>query len=59
MKVYVDDGSDALWWELWKCSSVDELRLKCAVYGVDMERWLRCEGMLWSPRYEDGWPPEA
>jgi hypothetical protein len=44
---------DLRWFELWRCRSLEELRLKCAVYGVDMENWLVKEGALWKPRYEE------
>lgn len=51
MKVYVDDTeADAQWFELWRCRSFEELRLKCAIYGVDCEQWLRTEGFTWIPR---------
>lgn len=43
---------DVLWFELWKSRSLEELRLKCAVYGVDMENWLINEGHLWIPKDE-------
>ena len=54
MKVYVNDTeADAQWWELWKSRSIEELRLKCAIYGIEMESWLVKEGALWKPRYEE------
>ena len=43
---------DLRWFELWKSRSLEELRLKCAIYGVDMENWLCNEGRCWHPRYE-------
>lgn len=54
MTVYVNDTeADLLWWKLWESRSLEELRLKCSVYGVDMESWLVKEGALWKPRYEE------
>ena len=54
MKVYVNDTeADEIWFELWKCRSLEELRLKAAVLGVDFERWLQTDGYMWHPRYED------
>lgn len=35
--------------KLWRCRSVPELRLKCAVLGLDPDRWLRYEGVCWRP----------
>ena len=58
MKACINETEEdqQLWFELWKCHSLEELRIKCAVYGVDMERWLCNEGMLWRIRQEDGRP---
>lgn len=54
MKVYVNEAElIEQWWELWKSRSLEELRLKCAIYGVDVEKWLVNEGALWKPRYEE------
>lgn len=54
MKVYVNDTAcDETWFELWKCRSLEELRLKAAVLGVDFERWLQTDGYMWHPRYEE------
>ena len=51
MKVYVNETeADTLWFELWKSRSLEELRLKCAIYGVDMENWLRTDGYMWIPK---------
>lgn len=33
--------------ELLGCGSLEELRLKAALFGVDHESWLRKEGLLW------------
>lgn len=41
---------DLRWFELWKCRSLEELRLKCAIYGVDMENWLKTDGHMWIPK---------
>lgn len=41
---------DLRWFELWKSRSLEELRLKCAIYGVDMEKWLRTDGYMWIPK---------
>lgn len=41
---------DALWFKLWKSRSLEELRLKCAIYGVDMEHWLKTDGYMWIPK---------
>lgn len=54
MTVFVNDvEADTLWFELWKCRSLDELRLKAAVLGVDVEKWLTTDGYMWIPR-DDG-----
>lgn len=36
--------------ELLGCGSLEELRLKAALLGVDHESWLRKEGLLWYPQ---------
>ena len=47
-----ETDEDTLWFELWKCRSLEELRLKCAIYGVDMENWLKTDGHMWIPKDE-------
>ena len=41
---------DLQWFELWKSSSIEELRLKCSIYGVDMDNWLKTDGFTWIPK---------
>lgn len=41
---------DETWFELWRCRSLEELRLRAAVLGVDFERWLRTDGYMWIPK---------
>lgn len=54
MDLHVNDTAcDETWFELWKCRSLEELRLKAAILGVDFERWLRTDGYMWIPR-DDG-----
>lgn len=52
MNVYVNETEEdqQLWFELWKSASLEELRIKCAIYGVDTEKWLKTDGYLWIPR---------
>ena len=53
MDLHVNDTPcDETWFELWRCRSLEELRLKCAIYGVDCEQWLRTDGHMWIPRDE-------
>lgn len=42
--------TDETWFELWRCRSLDELRLKAAVLGLDEEEWLRTDGYMWIPK---------
>lgn len=46
--------TDETWFELWRCRSLDELRLKAAILGVDFEKWLRTDGAVWIPKDDSG-----
>jgi len=46
----VPEWEDNIFWKLWKCDTLEELRLTAAVLGIDVERWLTNEGRMWWPR---------
>ena len=54
MEIFDAAPANETWFELWKCKSFPELRLKAAVLGVDVDEWLTRAGVLWLPRDDGG-----